>query len=73
MEARDLTEVGMRMGWLLSWRQVAVETAHFPDRQTGTPRLTAEYVNINRACGYEMAETTPTHTHTQGNIEEWYR
>lgn len=37
MEARDLTEEeGMRMGWLSSWRQVAVETALFfqTDRQT---------------------------------------
>lgn len=35
MEARDLTEEeGMRMGWLLSWRRVAVETALF-SRQTG--------------------------------------
>lgn len=37
MEAKDLTEEeGMRMGWLSSWRQVAVETALFfqTDRQT---------------------------------------
>ena len=29
MEARDLTEVGIRMGWLSSWRRVALETAFF--------------------------------------------
>lgn len=42
--------VGMRMGWQLSWRQVAVETALFPDRhagrQTDTQGLTAECVNM---------------------------
>lgn len=81
MEARDLTEVGMRMGWLLSWRRVAVETALFPDRQasrqTGTQGPTAECVNMKGVCGYEAAATTPTQTHTQLSallcIEEWYR
>ena len=38
IEARDLTEEkGMRMGWLLSWKCVAVETGlifFFPDRPT---------------------------------------
>ena len=66
MEARDLTEVRMRMGWLLSWRQVAVETAQFQDRQTsrqtGTWALTAECRNMIGVCGFETVVTTPTHT-----------
>ena len=71
MEARDLTEVGIRMGWLSSWRRVAVETALFfflssrqTVRQTGTRGLNAECVNMKGVCGYEMAATTPTQTHT---------
>ena len=69
IEAGDLTEEeGMRMGWLLSWKRVAVETVLFPDRQTigqaGTRGLTAECVKIKGVCGYETAAATPTHTHT---------
>lgn len=64
MEARDLTEEeGMRMGWLSSWRQVAVETAlFFPDRQADTRGLTAECVNMKGVCGYETAAATPIRT-----------
>lgn len=78
MEARDLTEVEMRMGWLLSWRQVAVETALFfqtdrqAGRQAGTWGLSAECVNMKGVCGYETVATTPTHTHTL-YTEEWHR
>ena len=81
-EARDLTQVGMRMGWLLSWRRVAVETAPFfqtdrqASRQEGTWGLTAECVNMKRVCGYERVATTPTHTHTilQGAVPKscWF-
>lgn len=49
MEARDLARVGMRMGWQLSWRQIAVETAPFPDRHAGrqtNKAPTAECVNM---------------------------